>query len=423
MKKKVFRCLATKFPESYQGEEEPTSSDDDTLDSSSSPQVEKTSRGDELDGNLASDPEKDRLAHTILEVDKQQIEDGMLVDEAFNQNLKSFLPDMMFKDLVTDYKNAEKLYGQTLIRELTGYDPRFIDKNKKIPEFQRELKKRIDDKMNELKEHGIIGSRGGFSPDAINAAALFLIDEEFKENKHNTSQFGEQVHKASKQQGEKSTIRPYSRQDSYRDIALKHSISKSIRRGHETIEADDLLSYDREARQQVNIIYALDTSGSMKGEKLRLAKRAGVALAHRAIRDQNKVGLVLFGSNIEKTVPLTKDFFTFVRPLTTSSPGQETNIALAISQAAKLLQDAKGIRHIVVLTDGLHTTDHHSSVLERVAIATQEDISISLVGIGLDEQGHKLATRIVDISGGRLFEVSAADEVGGVVIADYVGLR
>ncbi len=412
-----------KFPEQYAGEEEPTHSDDDALDQQSGMDVEKTSKGDELDGNLASDPEEDRLAHTIMEVDKQQIDDGMLVDEAFNQNLKSFLPDMMFKDLVSDFKNAEKLYGQTLIRELSGYDPNFIDKNKKIPEFQRELKKRIEDKIDELKEHGIVGQRGGFSPDAINAAALFLIDEEFKENKFNTSQFGEAVHRASKLHGEKSTVRPYTKQDTYRDIALKHSISKSIRRGHDTIYADDLIAYDREARQEVNIIYALDTSGSMKGEKLRLAKRAGVALAHRAIRDQNKVGLVLFGSNIEKTVPLTKDFFTFVRPLTTSSPGQETNIALAIKQATRLLQDAKGIKHIVVLTDGLHTTDHVLSVLETVAIATQEEVSISIVGIGLDQQGHNLATKIVDISDGRLFEVNAADEVGGVVIADYVGLR
>lgn len=385
--------------------------------------VQKTSKGDELDGNLASDPEEDRLAHTVLDVDKQQIDDGMLIDEAFNQNLKSFLPDMMFKDLVSDYKNAEKLYGQTLIRELSGYDPNFIDKNKKIPEFQRELKKRIEDRVQDLKDKGMVGERGGFSPDAINAAALFLIDEEFKENKFNTSQFGEQVHRISKDAGDKSTVRPYSKQDSYRDISLKKSISKSIRRGHDSVLSEDFMSFDREARQEVNIIYALDTSGSMKGEKLRLAKRAGVALAHRAIRDQNKVGLVLFGSNIQKTVPLTKDFFTFVRPLTTSSPGQETNIGLAISQAARLLKDAKGIKHIVVLTDGLHTTDHQSSVLERVAIASEDDISISIVGIGLDEQGHTLASSIVDISGGRLFEVNATDEVGGVVIADYVGLR
>ena len=58
----------------------------------------------------------------------------------------------MFKELVSNYKNAKKLYGETLIRELSGYDPRYVDKNVKIPEFQRELQKKLKDKAEELKE-------------------------------------------------------------------------------------------------------------------------------------------------------------------------------------------------------------------------------------------------------------------------------
>ena len=37
------------------------------------------------------------------------------------------------------------------------------------------------------------------------------------------------------------------------------------------------------------IIYGLDASGSMKGNKLKAAKKAGIALAFKAIEEKNTV--------------------------------------------------------------------------------------------------------------------------------------
>lgn len=413
-----------KFPESASSDEE-TQSDEVLGDLDRETNIDDTHGGDELSGNVGRDPDHERLAHTILDVDTDQVPDGMLVEEAGNQNLSSFLPDMMFKEMVKDYKNANKLYGDTIIRALTGYDPRFIDKNIKIPEFQRELQKKLKDKAEDLQDKGIVSAGGRFSTEALDAAALFLINEEFEERTDGYSQLGQQVHKAATVTGEKSTVRPYARGDAFKDVALRKTIKQAIRRGHTHITEDDLHSFDREMRQQVNVIYALDTSGSMKGEKIRLAKRAGVALAHRAIRDRNEVGLVLFDTKPKDVVPLTTDFFTFTRPLAICSPGQETDIAQAIAKGTELLEDAKGIKHIVLLTDGLHTTssDPNTAVLEQVGIAASQDITISVVGIALDKLGEALARTIVDHSKGKLYSVHGADEIGGVVIADYHSLQ
>ncbi len=349
----------------------------------------------------------------------------MIVEEAKTQNLSSFLPDMMFKEMVKDYKNAKKLYGETIIRALTGYDPRFIDKNIKIPEFQRELQKKLKDKAEELHEKGIVGSKGQFSKDALDAAALFLIKEEFDKQITITTYFGEPAHKAATLVGDRSTLRPFRKSDPYKDIAIRETIKQAIRRGHKEILEEDLHSFDREARQRVNIIYALDTSGSMKGEKLRLAKRAGIALAHRAIRDRNKVGLVIFDTEPKKYLSLTDDFFSFARPLAICSPGQETNIAKAIEKGRDLLIDAKGIKHIVLLTDGLHTTsgDPNKAVLEQVGLCASQDITISVVGISLDTLGKSLARTIVDHSKGKLYSVQGVNEIGGVIISDYTNLK
>ena len=386
--------------------------------------IDKMDKADQLDGNLETNPEDEHLAHSVVDVDVDSIDEGMVVEEAFNNNMGSFMPDMMFKDLVNNFKNAKKLYGETIIRELSGYDPRYIDKNVNIPEFQRELQKRLQDKADDLQDKGIMKANGTFTKDALNLAALFMIREEFDATQGPSSTFGHHVQKANDAHGDKSTVRPYRKGDAYKNLAAKQSAKLAIRRGHTSLNSLDLVSYDRESRQEINIVYALDTSGSMKGEKIRLAKRAGVSLAHRAIRDNNKVGLVLFGSTIEKRVPLTKDFYSFVRPMITSFPGNETDIALAIKSALYQLKNAKGIKHIVILTDGLHTTSKSpkSTVLEQVMIAKEDDVTISLVGISLDETGLVLAREIVDIANGRLYAVADVADVGAIIIGDYDSL-
>ena len=142
--------------------------------------IDRMQEGEQLDGNLKTDLEEERLAHTIVDVNTDNIDEGTIVEEAFNNNTGSFMPDMMFKDLVKNFKNAEKLYGETLIRELSGYDPRSIDKNVKIPGFQRELQKRLEEKAEDLKNKGLLKKNGTFTKEALNTAALFLIREEYE---------------------------------------------------------------------------------------------------------------------------------------------------------------------------------------------------------------------------------------------------
>lgn len=402
-----------------EGEQAPGGEQDDVS-------LGETSSGEELDGDIPSDPDDDRekLAHSMMEVDTTNIDDGMVVEEAANRNIGSFTPSMMFKDIVQNFKNAEKLYGETIIRELTGYDPRYVEKNVKIPEFQRDLKERITENIESYQDKGILNKGGFFSSEALDVATLFLIEEEYQEVRGQSTPYGEQVHQELDRHGERSDIRPFCKSDPYRDVAFRSSIRKAIRRGHDTLHYSDLLAFDRQSQQQVNVVYALDTSGSMKGEKIKLAKKAGVSLADKAISDRNNVGLVIFGSEVKSNVPLTREFLSIVGPLAKTNPGRETDLGLAIDSSINLLQDARGIKHIVLLTDALHTTtcDPDENLLAKVARAKENDISISLVGINLDEDGVSLARSIVEISEGKLHTVKHLDDIGGIVLADYTSL-
>ena len=99
--------------------------------------VKKFSEIDELSGKLKASDEAKKLMRSVMENDKETIDEGKLIKEAFNRGMGSFVPDMMFENLVKNFSLAKNLYGETMIRLLTGYDPSYIEKNVVVPEFQK----------------------------------------------------------------------------------------------------------------------------------------------------------------------------------------------------------------------------------------------------------------------------------------------
>jgi Mg-chelatase subunit ChlD len=60
--------------------------------------------------------------------------------------------------------------------------------------------------------------------------------------------------------------------------------------------------------------------------------------------------------------------------------------------------------------------------LKEASLARNKGITISLIGINLDEKGKKLAERIVEIGDGKLYVVNNADNVDEIVLEDYYGV-
>ena len=64
----------------------------------------------------------------------------------------------------------------------------------------------------------------------------------------------------------------------------------------------------------------------MKGDKISLSKKAGIALAYKAINEKDKVGLITFGTDIKDKVNPTNDFMEILRKITAVRASMETNI-------------------------------------------------------------------------------------------------
>ena len=75
------------------------------------------------------------------------------------------------------------------------------------------------------------------------------------------------------------------------------------------------------------------TSGSMRGKKIEMAKKAGIALMFNAIKNKDKVGLITFGTDISERIAPTSDFVYLLQRISKKRAMKETNITKAISES------------------------------------------------------------------------------------------
>lgn len=382
--------------------------------------VKELKKGYEQKGIM--DNSDDGLSHSIVEGNKQRIQQGMLLDSSLNHGLFAFNADMMFETLVRDYGNAEKIYGESLLSLATSYDKNTLKKNIRFPEFQRELKNKLKQTEKELKEEDLINNDGSITDRGFNLASVILYMQELDDLR--AKGLGEKKSKKIMVYGEKGNVRKFRKHDRYRDIAIKSSVRMALRRGHDKLETDDLRVFERDSRGKIYIVYGLDASGSMKGKKIELCKKAGVALAYKAMDEMDKVGLIVFGSSVQEVVHPTNDFSQFIKAIVKIRAMKQTNIALTIEKAIEIFPRENVTKHLVLITDAVPTVgdDPSKNTLNLVERASAYGITISVIGIELSKEGTELAKRIVETGRGRLYIVRDFENLDRIVLEDYYSL-
>ena len=382
--------------------------------------VSELSPAEEIEGSLKSSDEDDKLMHAVLENDKQTIDKGHLVEDALNQGVAAFTPDLMFEQIVKSYGQAEKIYGERILRQLSGYSPEYLERNIKIPEFQKLVQENLKKNAKQLKKEGILDDKWNITDKAVSLASVVMYAEEL-DSLLPKGISGERVYKKHAHYGDREDTRMFRKGDRYKDLALKHSIKKAIRRGHAALDEKDLEAFERQSRGQVYIIYALDASGSMKGKKIGACKKAGIALCHKAIEERDHVGLLVFGEDVEASVMPTRNFAALLREIVRAKASKQTDIAATINKAVEMFPAIDVTKHMMLLTDALPTAgaQPEQETLKAVAMAREAGITLSIVGISLDKKGRKLAEQMIEISKGRLYVLKDVEEVDKVVLEDY----
>jgi len=387
---------------------------------SSSPKVSETEKAEEMSGKLKMQHVDDKLMHSVLEADKETIDKGKLVESALDMGINSFTPDAMFEQLVENYKLAEQIHGQSIIRELLGEEPDYVEKNIKIPEFQRMVKHKLKKRLKTLTDEGIIDSKFNITEKGIELAALVMYTEEL-DNIIPKGFTGQRVHKKMSHYGGKESIKEYKKGDRYKDLAVKRSIRTAIRRGHDNLAPEDLRTYERQSKGEVYIIYAMDASGSMKGKKIGSCKKAGIALAYKAISNKDKVGLIVFGEEIKAHVDPTTDFPKLLKEIVKIRAAKKTDLVKTMKKAVEMFPNIHATKHLILLSDAMPTAGENpeKETIEAAGIAANSDITISIVGINLNEKGEELAKKIVEIGKGRLYSINNLENMDKLILEEY----
>ncbi len=369
------------------------------------------------DGELKrSTDDEDKLMKTVLDDDEAQ-SDGKLLHEASNRGL-SFNADIMFDKIVSNFQNAKKLFGETLIRELTDTSPSSVERNAKVPEFKRELKENIKLKLEEFKKKKYIDYHGNITPQGLKLASITLCIQELDKISEKDLT-GEKVLEKKSHYGQKDYAdAEHETHFRYKDIALKKSVKTAIRRGHVTLEQNDFRVFKRKSKGSIFVMYGLDISGSMTGQKLNVSKKAGIALAYKAINQHDKVGLIAFNSKIVKELRPMSDFQTFVDSIINLKSSKETNLVHAIERAIDLFPETDATKHLLLITDAVPTVGETDQVMEAVMKAKAAGITISVIGVKLTE-GLELAETMVEASQGKLYIIRNLEDMDRIILEDY----
>ncbi|MBX3745391.1 MAG: VWA domain-containing protein [Verrucomicrobiae bacterium] len=161
----------------------------------------------------------------------------------------------------------------------------------------------------------------------------------------------------------------------------------------------------------------LDQSGSMRGDKLEMAKAAAIA-AVNLLGPRDQVAVIAFDGETYTVVdlqPVGARRTPILDAIERLQSGGGTDMYPALRQAFELLSPVHaGLKHCLVLTDG------HSQPAEFEALAREmasERITLSTVGLG-DEVDSVLLETLAELGGGRFYAVSSPADLPRIYLQE-----
>jgi Ca-activated chloride channel homolog len=184
--------------------------------------------------------------------------------------------------------------------------------------------------------------------------------------------------------------------------------------GYGESEVGDLLplmsSYERQVEiPSLALVPVIDRSGSMAGEKIRMA-RAAAAGAVELLAPRDYAGVVVF-DNEPAWVPrisTAANRTEILRAIDRIAHGGGTNIAAALEAALEGLRTCPAkLKHAILLSDGISIPGPMEDVAARMAA---EKITLTTVALGSDADAA-LLERMARIGGGRFYFTSSPEAV------------
>jgi Ca-activated chloride channel family protein len=171
---------------------------------------------------------------------------------------------------------------------------------------------------------------------------------------------------------------------------------KSDEDGYFLLLASPEVKADDDEKVAKTVIFVVDRSGSMTGEKMEQAKDAAKFVLNN-LRDGDLFNIVVYDSEIETFRPELEKFNDETREAALSFvdglfAGGSTNIDGALKRALGMLADNKRPTYMLFLTDGLPTTGEtgESAIVKNSQEANDVRARIFAFGVGYDVNSRLL---------------------------------
>lgn len=151
----------------------------------------------------------------------------------------------------------------------------------------------------------------------------------------------------------------------------------------------------------LGIVFVIDRSGSMSGEKIEMAKEAAKA-GLEMLSSQDYAGVVAFDNEAFWVADLQSaaDKGGIAQKISSISEGGGTNLAPGMELALQALRSSPAkLKHAILLTDGVSTPGPFYELATQMA---GEKITVSTVAVGEDADGQ-LLEQIAQWGGGRYY--------------------
>ncbi len=338
---------------------------------------------------------------------------GPLLRQMNNRGIGGVNAVFVARSIVFGMDSAIGTFGEDLLEGLTGLPISTLSRMEGKIENVSRLSERIEKTATGLKREGFILKDGGLSKRALESIA----EETLKDELEILSKLGAGSHEA-KEKGAEEKIEltiPFSKGHSYRHISPKKSVSIAVRRGRTSLHRSDLRSVEMTKRSGVDFMFVLDSSGSMRAEKIDACKRAAIGLAAVSVGTADRVAVISFRKEPEIICGFSdsEDLPVFAEKIVALTPGGTTSISRAISLAATMLRDLGGAsaKHILLVTDGLPTEGEAPAedAKDEAQKAADAGVTISVAGIALNEEGEALARELAGMGNGNFYNVPIGD--------------
>ena len=181
-------------------------------------------------------------------------------------------------------------------------------------------------------------------------------------------------------------------------------------------------------RKDAILTFVIDVSGSMRMEnRLELVKRA-LTLLLEQLRPEDKVGIVVYGSNARVVLPHTsivnqEYILTAIRALT---PEGATNAEAGLRMGYELaLQNSEPncINRVILCSDGVANVGQTGpdAILKEVRTYVKDGVTLTTVGFGMGNYNDVLMEQLANKGNGSYAYVDTLDEAKRIFVENLTG--